>query len=173
MEPSEQNLPKDLTFMDAINTENAREGVPFPSNRNWMSESWWSKVYWERTSIGSVRGKSYWDCTTCKTFTLRCPRGMKPRDLVIGMRGILVEGDHIPKTLIEAMESVYKHGTVDLFNLVQSWNKLETKLVTHHTLCEFRTEVSFQLGIGHRALEAGLIRKYSRSQRRKNGKGTV
>jgi Fe-S oxidoreductase len=31
-------------------------------------------------------------------------------DLVIGMRGALVEEGHIPKTIIEAMESVYKHG---------------------------------------------------------------
>jgi Fe-S oxidoreductase len=35
---------------------------------------------------------------------------MKPMDLVIGMRGTLVEEGHIPKTLIEAMESAYKHG---------------------------------------------------------------
>ncbi len=51
-----------------------------------------------------------WDCTTCKTCTIRCPRGLKPMDLIIGMRGTLVEEGHIPKTIIEAMESVYKHG---------------------------------------------------------------
>jgi Fe-S oxidoreductase len=51
-----------------------------------------------------------WDCTTCKTCTLRCPRGMKPMDLVIGLRATLVEEGHIPKTIIEAMEGVYKHG---------------------------------------------------------------
>src|SRR4030042_5149687 len=50
-----------------------------------------------------------WDCTTCKTCTIRCPRGLKPMDLVIGMRGLLVEEGHIPKTIIEAMESAYKH----------------------------------------------------------------
>jgi Fe-S oxidoreductase len=51
-----------------------------------------------------------WDCTTCKTCTLRCPRGLKPMDLIIGMRGTLVEEGHIPKTIIEAMENTYKHG---------------------------------------------------------------
>lgn len=51
-----------------------------------------------------------WDCTTCKTCTLRCPRGLKPMDLIIGMRGTMVEEGHIPKTLIEAMENAYKHG---------------------------------------------------------------
>ena len=51
-----------------------------------------------------------WDCTTCKTCTLRCPRGIKPMDLIIGMRSALVEDGHIPETLIDALESVYKHG---------------------------------------------------------------
>ena len=51
-----------------------------------------------------------WDCTTCKTCTLRCPRGIKPMDLIIGMRSALVEDGHIPKTLIDALESVHKHG---------------------------------------------------------------
>jgi Fe-S oxidoreductase len=51
-----------------------------------------------------------WDCTTCKTCTLRCPRGLKPMDLVIGMRGTMVEEGHIPKTIIDAMENAYKHG---------------------------------------------------------------
>jgi Fe-S oxidoreductase len=62
-----------------------------------------------------------WDCTTCKTCTIRCPRGLKPMDLVIGMRGSLVEEGHIPKTIIEAMESVYKHGN--------PWGKPKNKRV--------------------------------------------
>jgi Fe-S oxidoreductase len=40
-------------------------------------------------------------------------------DLVIGMRGTLVEEGHIPKTIIEAMESVYKHGN--------PWGKQKSK----------------------------------------------
>ena len=51
-----------------------------------------------------------WDCTTCKTCTLRCPRDIKPMNLIIGLRSILVEEGHIPRTLIDALESVHKHG---------------------------------------------------------------
>ncbi len=40
-------------------------------------------------------------------------------DLIIGMRGYLVEEGHIPKTLIEAMENSYKHGN--------PWGKPKTK----------------------------------------------
>ena len=78
-----------------------------------------SKLNIRRLMIEGILGKhlehineklELWDCTTCKTCTIRCPRGLKPMELVIGMRGTLVEEGHIPKTIIEAMESVYKHG---------------------------------------------------------------
>ena len=78
-----------------------------------------SKLNIRRLMIEGILGKTLdriaereelWDCTTCKTCTIRCPRGLKPMDLVIGMRGTLVEEGHIPKTIIEAMESVYKQG---------------------------------------------------------------
>jgi Fe-S oxidoreductase len=42
-------------------------------------------------------------------------------DLVIGMRGTLVEEGQIPKTIIEAMESAYKHGN--------PWGKPKNKRV--------------------------------------------
>ena len=55
-------------------------------------------------------GEELWNCTTCKTCTLRCPRGIKPMDLIIGMRSTMVEDGQIPETLMNALESVYKHG---------------------------------------------------------------
>ncbi|OGP65563.1 MAG: hypothetical protein A2170_12930 [Deltaproteobacteria bacterium RBG_13_53_10] len=78
-----------------------------------------SKLNIRRLMIEGILGKNLdrlgerlelWDCTTCKTCTLRCPRGMKPMDLVIGLRAALVEEGHVPKTLIDAMESTYKYG---------------------------------------------------------------
>jgi Fe-S oxidoreductase len=78
-----------------------------------------SRLNIRRLMIEAILGKNLdrvsemeelWDCTTCKTCTLRCPRGLNPMDLVIGMRGNLIEEGHIPKTIIEAMESTYKYG---------------------------------------------------------------
>jgi len=51
-----------------------------------------------------------WDCTTCQTCTLRCPRGLKPHEVVMAIRALLVEEGNIPKTVIDALEGVYKHG---------------------------------------------------------------
>lgn len=64
-----------------------------------------------RENLGHVlQGEGLWDCTTCKTCTLRCPRGLEPMDLLIGLRTLLVEDGHIPKTVIDALESAYKYG---------------------------------------------------------------
>ena len=64
-----------------------------------------------RENLGNmVQRDELWDCTTCKTCTLRCPRGLEPMNLLIGMRALSVEEGHIPKTIIEALESAYKYG---------------------------------------------------------------
>jgi Fe-S oxidoreductase len=78
-----------------------------------------SKLNIRRLMIEGILGKNLdrmrekeelWECTTCKTCTLRCPREMKPMDLIIGMRSELVIEGHIPKTIIEALEAIYKYG---------------------------------------------------------------
>ncbi len=51
-----------------------------------------------------------WDCTTCMTCTLRCPRGLKPSEVVVAVRAELVERGTIPKTIMDALEGTYMHG---------------------------------------------------------------
>jgi len=51
-----------------------------------------------------------WDCTTCRTCSYRCPRDVNPMDVLIGLRGLLVEEGRVPPTLGDALEKVYKYG---------------------------------------------------------------
>lgn len=51
-----------------------------------------------------------WDCTTCATCTLRCPKGIEPSEVIIGMRTLLIEDANVPNTIQEALESTYKDG---------------------------------------------------------------
>ncbi|KPV62832.1 MAG: CoB--CoM heterodisulfide reductase iron-sulfur subunit D [Candidatus Bathyarchaeota archaeon BA2] len=51
-----------------------------------------------------------WDCTTCHTCSYRCPRDVNPMDVLIGLRGVLLEEGIVPTTLGEALEGVYKYG---------------------------------------------------------------
>jgi len=58
-----------------------------------------------------IREKSeIWDCTTCRTCSYRCPRDVNPMDVLIGLRGVLLEEGRIPSTLGDALEGVYKYG---------------------------------------------------------------
>jgi Fe-S oxidoreductase len=51
-----------------------------------------------------------WDCTTCSTCAYRCPRSVDLVEILIGLRGLLVEEGFVPSTLGEALEGVYKYG---------------------------------------------------------------
>ncbi|MGA9351481.1 MAG: (Fe-S)-binding protein [Anaerolineae bacterium] len=51
-----------------------------------------------------------WDCTTCATCTLRCPKGLDPALMLIGMRRVLTEGGRIKPTVRDALESTFKLG---------------------------------------------------------------
>jgi Fe-S oxidoreductase len=59
---------------------------------------------------GVLEHPELWDCTTCATCTLRCPRGLNPAEFIVGLRAELVEGGRVPKTVIDALEGTYKHG---------------------------------------------------------------
>ena len=82
-----------------------------------------------------------WDCTTCQTCTLRCPRGLKPHELIVAIRALLVEEGNIPKTVIDALEGVFKHGN--------PWGRARSK----------RSEWAADLGIKNIAQveKAGLL----------------
>ena len=51
-----------------------------------------------------------WDCTTCSTCSYRCPREVKPMDVIIGLRGFLLEQGHVPRKLADILEGVFKYG---------------------------------------------------------------
>ncbi len=51
-----------------------------------------------------------WDCTTCSTCTLRCPKGLDPAMILVGMRRVLTEGGRVKTTVRDALESTFKFG---------------------------------------------------------------
>ena len=64
-----------------------------------------------RDSVDSICQRSeIWDCTTCQTCTIRCPRGLRPHELLMALRSSLVEEGNIPETVSEALENVFKQG---------------------------------------------------------------
>jgi len=52
-----------------------------------------------------------WDCTNCLTCTLRCPKDIKPADVIIGLRGYIVgEGRGVPPRVRDALMSAFTRG---------------------------------------------------------------
>jgi len=57
-----------------------------------------------------LSNKDLWLCTTCYTCAYRCPRDANPMEILIGLRSLLVEEGMVPRTLVDALEGVFKYG---------------------------------------------------------------
>jgi heterodisulfide reductase subunit C len=51
-----------------------------------------------------------WDCTCCFTCVERCPKDVRPAELIIGLRGQLVESGRIPETIGTALMGIFRQG---------------------------------------------------------------
>ncbi len=51
-----------------------------------------------------------WDCTSCQTCALRCPKGLKPQEVLFGLRTMMIETGRIQSTVREALESTFREG---------------------------------------------------------------
>jgi len=60
-----------------------------------------------------------WSCTTCSTCEARCPKGLIPFDVIVGMRGIVIEQGRVVPTIRDALEGVFKHGN--------PWGRIRSK----------------------------------------------
>jgi Fe-S oxidoreductase len=51
-----------------------------------------------------------WDCTACFTCVERCPKDVQPAELVIALRGEMVESGRIPETVGAALMGIFRQG---------------------------------------------------------------
>jgi Fe-S oxidoreductase len=51
-----------------------------------------------------------WDCTACFTCVERCPKDVEPAELIIALRGELVESGRVPETLGTALMGIFRQG---------------------------------------------------------------
>lgn len=61
-------------------------------------------------SFEVVSRAELWDCTTCSTCGLRCPKGVKAVDLIIGLREMWIESGKIPTTLRAPLTATLNQG---------------------------------------------------------------
>ena len=51
-----------------------------------------------------------WDCTACHTCAVRCPKGLKPLEVLLGLRAMIVESGKVEPTVRDALQSVLLEG---------------------------------------------------------------
>ena len=51
-----------------------------------------------------------WECTTCSTCSIRCPKGVNVLDYIIDLRSHEIESGKVVPQLRDVLESVFKHG---------------------------------------------------------------
>jgi len=60
--------------------------------------------------ISELTELGVWECTACSACNERCPKDVKPANLITRLRSQLVEKGRIPTTIQAALESTYLHG---------------------------------------------------------------
>ena len=61
--------------------------------------------------LEDLSGKNeIWDCTTCFTCAARCPKGLEPLEVLIGLRGIQIEEGKVQPTVRDALQSIFQDG---------------------------------------------------------------
>jgi Fe-S oxidoreductase len=71
------------------------------------------KLVYQTLISGELDPKAHqelWDCTTCFTCSVRCPKEVDPGNMVIQLRTLLVEDGRIPGTLTTALKSINERG---------------------------------------------------------------
>ncbi len=71
------------------------------------------KLVYETLVAGELDPQAHhelWDCTTCFTCSIRCPKEVDPGNMVIQLRTFLVQDGRIPGTLTTALKSIFERG---------------------------------------------------------------
>lgn len=54
-----------------------------------------------------ISGSQIWYCTSCGSCLIRCPRDVKPAEIIFGLRGDMVESGGIPISVQRALENTF------------------------------------------------------------------
>ena len=79
-----------------------------------------------------------WQCTSCSTCSLRCPKEIEPRDVVMNLRSILVEDGTLPPAIRDVLKSIsinYNPWSLGKEKRAEWYKGLELKDASEAELC--------------------------------------
>jgi Fe-S oxidoreductase len=79
-----------------------------------------------------------WQCTTCSTCSIRCPKEVEPKDVVMNLRSILVEDGTLPPAIRDVLKSIsinYNPWSLGKEKRAEWYKGLELKDASEEELC--------------------------------------
>ncbi len=107
---SSHELVRDNRLLRCIQCGKCTGGCPVSTTSGLNVRRLLNDALLQPNLIFSPEGSELWQCTTCLTCSSRCPKGIKPLDVIIQIRGQLIESGRIQPTMRDALESVFLHG---------------------------------------------------------------
>ena len=105
-----QELTREHHVLRCIQCGRCTSGCPVSTNSSLNVRRLLNEILLQPDLILSPEATELWQCTTCMTCTQRCPKGIKPLDVIIEIRGQLIESGRIQPGLRDALESTFLHG---------------------------------------------------------------
>jgi Fe-S oxidoreductase len=110
MKVNTHDFAKEYTLLECIQCGRCTGGCPVSMKTTLNIRSIIYEVLVE-DQVDPSRMDVLWDCTNCLTCTIRCPKDIKPADVIIGLRGYIVgEGKGVPPRVRDALMSAFTRG---------------------------------------------------------------
>jgi len=110
MSTENQTFTEKFDLLGCIQCGRCTGGCPVTVRTNLNVRRFVYDAYSEEKLEELAKLAEIWDCTACHTCAVRCPKGLKPLEVLIGLRSMLVDSGKVQSTVRNALESVYLEG---------------------------------------------------------------
>jgi Fe-S oxidoreductase len=110
MSTESQTFTEKFDLLGCIQCGRCTGGCPVTVRTNLNVRRFVYDAYSEEKLEELAKLAEIWDCTACHTCAVRCPKGLKPLEVLIGLRSMLVDSGKVQSTVRNALESVYLEG---------------------------------------------------------------
>ena len=105
-----QTFTEKYDLLGCIQCGRCTGGCPVTVRANLNVRQFVNDAYDEEKLDELARQADIWDCTACHTCAVRCPKGLKPLEVLIGLRAMIVESGKVEPTVRDALQSVLLEG---------------------------------------------------------------
>ncbi len=110
MSTDSQTFTEKYDLLGCIQCGRCTGGCPVTVRAGLNVRQFVNNAYFEEKLDELARLAEIWDCTACHTCAVRCPKGLKPLEVLIGLRSMIIESGKVEPTVRDALQSVLLEG---------------------------------------------------------------